>query len=171
MKAFVKKILSHDAPPLIQFIKYGAVGVLSTFIQMAVFYLLACTVILCLNSEDAFLKLLDYFNIDSKSIVVNISDSTRAWRAAFATGIGFVIANVFCWIMNRLFVFKPGRHKWYIEFFLFFSTALIALFTGIAIQTVLIKFAGWTTSSAFILEIVSSFAINYIVRKFFIFKG
>jgi putative flippase GtrA len=39
------------------------------------------------------------------------------------------------------------------------------------VQTVLIKYAGWTTSSAFIIEIISSFIINYVVRKFLIFKG
>jgi putative flippase GtrA len=171
MKEWLKKVLSHDAPPIIQFIKYGIVGVLSTLIQILVFYIAACTFLKCLTQDDVFLKLLDMLGAATSNLAVNDSDSIRAFRAAVATGIGFFFANIFCWIMNRLFVFKPGRHFWLVELVLFFAVSLAALGAGIAVQTILIKYAGWTTSSAFIIEIISSFIINYVVRKFLIFKG
>jgi putative flippase GtrA len=167
----LKNILSHDASPIIQFIKYGIVGVMSTLIQILVFYVVACTILKCLTQDDAFFKFLDMLGVTYSNLTVDDSDSVRAFRAAIATGVGFFFANIFCWIMNRLFVFKPGRHFWLVELVLFFGVSLIALGVGIAVQTVLIKYAGWTTSSAFIIEIVSSFVINYVVRKFFIFKG
>jgi putative flippase GtrA len=171
MKKFIGKMLSHDAPPIIQFIKYGIVGVASTFIQVLVFYILACTFLKCLTVDDAFIKALSALGFEASNYTVDIASYLRAFRAALATGVGFVFANIFCWIFNRLFVFKPGRHHWFIELLLFFAVSLMALGVGLAVQTVLINFAGWTTSSAFILEIISSFIINYVVRKFFIFKG
>jgi putative flippase GtrA len=121
--------------------------------------------------NDAFIKALSALGFEASNYTVDISSSLRAFRAALATGVGFVFANIFCWIFNRLFVFKPGRHHWFVELLLFFAVSLMALGVGLAVQTVLINFAGWTTSSAFILEIISSFVINYVVRKFFIFKG
>jgi putative flippase GtrA len=171
MKNMFRKMLSHDASPFVQFVKYGAVGVMSTLIQMAVFYFAACTFLKCLTGDDMFVKLIAGFGFDSSSVAVDVADGVRALNAAFATGIGFVVANIFCWAMNRLFVFKPGRHSWIVELLLFFAVSLAALGIGIAVQSILIKYAGWTTSSAFILEIISSFVINYVVRKFFIFKG
>lgn len=173
MKELLKKVLSHDASPIVQFIKYGIVGVLSTLIQILVFYIAACTFLKCLTQDDVFLKFLDMLGAATSNLAVNDSDSdsVRAFRAAVATGIGFFFANIFCWIMNRLFVFKPGRHFWLVELVLFFCVSLAALSAGIVVQTVLINYAGWTTSSAFIIEIFSSFIINYVMRKFFIFKG
>lgn len=160
----VRQFLSHDAGPFVQFVKYGVAGVMATCVQAFVFYLLASTCLQCLGPDDFAVK---YFGLPSAVI----SDQTRAILAALATGIGFTVANIFCWLMNRMFVFRPGRHVWHVEFLLFFGVSLVALVLGLAVQTLLIHMFGWTTSSAVLLEILSSFAINYAVRKFFVFKG
>ena len=160
----VRRFLSHDSGPFAQFVKYGAIGVLSTCVQMVGFYILAATCLKCLAADDWAVRF-------ARLPAVEVSDGIRALRAAVATAGGFTVANVFCWLMNRLFVFKPGRHSWIVELLLFFAVSLAALAIGIVVQSILINYAGWTTSSAFILEIISSFVINYVVRKFFIFKG
>lgn len=159
-----KKFLSPDAGPLAQFVKYGAVGVMATLVQAGVFYALACTAFKCLTPDDLMVRLLGMPSVE-------IAAPLRALYAAINTSFGFVLANVFCWLMNRWFVFKAGKYVWYVELALFFAVSLAAVGVGLAVQSVLIHFAGWTTSSAFLLEILSSLAINFVVRKFFVFKG
>jgi putative flippase GtrA len=162
--AFVKHVLSHDAGPFWQFVKYGAVGVMATCVQVGVFYLLATTCLKCLAADDWAVRLLGFSAAD-------VSDAVRAWRFAVATGIGFVIANVFCWLMNRWFVFRPGKFRWYIEFVMFFGAATLATVIALGLSSGLIHFVGLMTSAAVLIEIVASFLINYFTRKFFIFRG
>ena len=111
-----RRFLSHDSGPFAQFVKYGAVGVASTLAQMLVFYLLASTCCRCLGSDDMAVKWLGLPAVD-------VSDWVRSLRFAVDTVIGFSVANVFCWLMNRVFVFRPGKFAWYKEFALFFSAA------------------------------------------------
>ena len=162
--AFIQHVLSHDAGPFWQFVKYGTVGVMSTCVQVGVFYLLATTCMKCLTPNDWAVKLLNF-------PATTISDAARTWRFALATGIGFVIANIFCWLMNRWFVFKPGKFKWYIEFIMFFGAATLATLIALGLSSALIHFAGLMTTAAVFIEIVASFLINYFTRKFFIFRG
>ena len=80
------------------------------------------------------------------------------------------MSNVFCWIMNRTFVFKPGRHVWYIELVMFMAVSGLAMLLATLLSGYLIsQFALMTTLAVFI-EIVVSFVFNFIIRKFFIFK-
>ena len=162
--AFAKQVLSHDAGPFWQFVKYGTVGVMSTCVQVGVFYLLATTCLKCLAADDWMVKHLGFSAAD-------ISDKERAWKFALATAIGFVIANVFCWLMNRAFVFRPGKFRWYVEFGMFFGAATAATGIALGLSSALIHFAGLMTSAAVLIEVVASFLINYFTRKFFIFRG
>jgi putative flippase GtrA len=90
--------------------------------------------------------------------------------AAAATAIGFFIANAFCWLMNRRFVFRPGKFRWHIEFLMFFSAASAATAIALAAMKLLIDWFGLMTSLAVVAEVLVSFAVNFFVRKFFIFK-
>jgi putative flippase GtrA len=101
----------------------------------------------------------------------DISDSVRAYRFALATAVGFVVANLVCWVLNRMFVFKPGKFRWYIELALFFGVSLSATLIALAISSVMIHMLGLMTTIALVVEIVVSFMMNYFIRKFFIFKG
>lgn len=160
----VRHFLSHDSGPFAQFVKYGVIGVLATCVQMAGFYLLAATCLRCLGSDDWAVR---YAGLPS----VEITDGIRALRAAVATACGFVIANVFCWLMNRWFVFKPGKYRWYVEFALFFGVAALATVVALGVQSLLIKYFGMMTTVAVIVEVLVSFLMNFFVRKFVIFKG
>lgn len=160
----IRKILSHEAGPFVQFLKYATVGVMATCVQTAVFYALAATLIPCLGAEDVAVR---YLGLPA----AELTDSVRAVRAAIAVGCGFMVANLFCWLMNRWFVFKPGRHVWYVEFLLFFTVSLVAFGVGVGLQTLLIHAAGVMTTVAFLAEVFSSLVINFVVRKFFVFKG
>ena len=160
----VRRFLSHDSGPFAQFVKYGVIGVLSTCMQMVGFYLLAATCLKCLGADDWAVRFLGLPSVE-------VSDGVRAFRAAVATAGGFTVANIFCWIMNRLFVFKPGKFRWYVEFLMFFGVAALATVVALGVQSLLIKYFGMMTTAAVMVEVVVSFLMNFFVRKFVIFKG
>ena len=165
----VRRFLSHDSGPFAQFVKYGAVGVMATCVQFAVFYALAATCLRCLTAEDRAVALLGLpYAVFSGSEPWYAS---RWFLAAVATAVGFTIANVFCWLMNRAFVFRPGKFAWYKEFGMFFGAAAGAMALATGISWVLINWVGLQTTAAVVIEVLVSFLVNFFVRKFFIFKG
>ena len=165
----LKKILSHDSGAFWQFVKYGVIGVMATLVQTGVFYLLAATCLKCLAADDVAVKFLGLpaadFSGDEAWYL------TRGSLATAATAVGFVVANVFCWLMNRKFVFRPGKFRWYAEFAMFFAAASLATAIALSVMKVLIDVFGMMTSVAVLVEVLVSFLVNFFVRKFFIFKG
>ena len=116
----IRKILSHDCGPFWQLVKYGAIGVGATVIQTVVFYILASTCLPCLKADDWAVRLL---SLPSAAV----ADSVRAWRFVIATALAFVAANIPCWILNRLFVFRAGRYFWLLELLFFMAVSGVAL--------------------------------------------
>ena len=169
MIAYLKKILSHDCGPFWQFVKYGAIGVMATLVQTGVFYFLASTVLLCLTPDDWAVRFVGLPAADFSGAEPWFA--SRGMMAAYATAVGFFLANVFCWLMNRWFVFKPGKFKWYVEFGMFFGTSTVATVIALAVMKVLIDSFGMMTTFAVVVEVVVSFFVNFFVRKFFIFRG
>ena len=165
MIGYVKKILSHDSGPFWQFVKYGAIGVMATLVQTGVFYLFATTCLRCLGIDDVAVKYLGFPAVDG------LTDGVRAFRFSLATSTGFVVANIFCWLMNRWFVFRPGKFKWYVEFGMFFAASAVATVIALGVSSALIGWFGLMTTLAVLIEVVVSFLVNFFVRKFFIFKG
>lgn len=146
-----------------QLAKYGCIGVLATLVQLAVFYSLAVTFLKCLTRDDWFVKLLGFSS-------VQISDSVRGLNFAICTMIGFVVSNFTCWVMNRLFVFKPGKFWWPVELVMFYAASTLAAVISISFSWVAINRMGLMTTLAVFIEIIVSFLCNYFIRKFYIFK-
>lgn len=147
-----------------QFVKYGANGVIATYVQTGVFYLLATTCLMCLGPDDWAVR-----NLSLTS--AGVDDGVRAWRFAAATAAGFVVANVVCWLTNRWSVFTPGKFSWPVELAMFFGASTVATVLALGVSYALIRWAGLMTSAAVLIEVVVSFLVNFFVRKFFIFKG
>ncbi len=169
MNFSVKEFLSHDAGPFAQFVKYGAIGVSSTAVQTGIFYMLASLWLLCLTPDDWAVKLL---GLPAASFTGNEPwYSARGTLAAIDTAGGFTVANVFCWLMNRWFVFKPGKFRWFVEFGMFFGTATVATVIALGVMKVLIDCFGMMTTLAVVVEVLVSFFVNFFMRKFVIFKG
>ena len=164
-----RHILSNEAGPLAQFIKYGIVGVMATCVQTGIFYVLAATCLKCLTVDDWAVKLLGL-----PSVAFTGDEAWYASRgtlAAAATAIGFVVANIFCWLMNRWFVFKPGKFRWYVELGMFFGASTLATVIALGVMKLLIDQFGLMTTLAVVVEVVVSFLVNFFIRKFVIFKG
>lgn len=158
-----RRVLSRESGAFWQFVKYGIVGVMSTAVQMVVFYALAATALKCLKSDDWAVTWLSLPSVD-------ITDTMRGLIFTVDIAIGFVVANIFCWLMNRAFVFRPGKFLWYLEFAMFFGVAALAWAIATGLSALLIHFCGMMTTLAAILEVVVSFLLNYVSRKFFIFR-
>jgi len=164
MIALIKKHLRHDAHPAVQFIKYGIAGGMATATHIVTFFLFGFFLLPCLTQTDITVKLLGL-------TAPAISEATRAWNAGFCNALAFLVSNTLCYVLNRLFVFKPGRHHWTLEFLLFFAVSGVSMVIGTAIQTFLITHQGLQTTTAFGANIVCALFINYAMRKFVIFKG
>jgi putative flippase GtrA len=164
MKTFLKKHLSHDVHPVVQFIKYGIVGGMSTGVHIVTFFLCAWQLFPCLTADDITVKI---FRLS----VDPMTDAMRACNANFCTVIGFCISNLFCYLLNRLFVFKPGKHHIMVEFLLFFGGSSISLVVATALQDQLIRHYSMQTTYAFGANIFCALLINYATRKFLIFKN
>ena len=165
----VRRFLSHDSGVFAQFVKYGVIGVMATCVQTAIFYVLASTCLKCLTSDDLAVRFLGLPSADFTG--GEAWYASRGMIAAVATAIGFVVANVFCWLMNRWFVFRPGKFRWHIELAMFFGASTVATLLALGIMKVLIDQFGLMTTLAVVVEVVASFLINFFIRKFVIFKG
>lgn len=156
--------LSHDTHPAIQFIKYGIAGGCATVTDIVVFYLMSWKVFPGLTPDDRVVKL---FHLT----VPPIDHATQEMHFLVNRGLTFLVSNFVAYILNVLFVFKPGRHSKLKEFGLFYLASGIAVVVGTGLGWSVIHFLHVTTTAAFLCNIVASLAINYAARKFIIFHG
>lgn len=156
--------LSHDAPPLVQFVKYGLAGGLATATHVLAFFLVGFLLFPCVTPDDPLVKL---FGLDAPEVVADL----RARYAVYSNVVAFFVSNTVCYLANRWFVFKPGRHHVVIEFLLFLAVSAISMAVGTTLMGVLIQRFGIETTYAFGANVLSSLAINYVLRKFFVFRG
>lgn len=161
---FTRELLSHEAHPFIQFVKYGIAGGMATLAGIVVFFLCGWFLFPCLAPDDLLVRLL---GVEA----TELSDQVRAGRAFWCSVISFVTSNTFCYLLNRLFVFKPGRHTRFVEFLLFFAVSGASWFIGVSLQTILIARGGVETSVALGINILAALMINYILRKKVVFRG
>jgi len=164
MKHIVKQFFQRDAHPVIQFIKYAIAGGIATVVDIGIFYLLAWKVLPALTPADPLVKLLHL-------PVTVIEESIRSTRFLVDRAITFIFSNLTAYIVNVLWVFHPGRHSRWMEFLLFYLVSITSFAVGTSLGWALIKYAGMTTSVAYLANLVASLMINYVCRKFLVFKG
>lgn len=180
LSEFFKTFLSHDAGPLAQFIKYAFVGGLATAVNIFVFFLAGWFLFPCLTEDDIFVKLIRKIK---KNVVLPVSarrsrsgqtfgaSMRRYANACYCNIVAFFFSNTVCYILNRLFVFQPGKHSALVEALLFFAVSGVSVFLGTLIQTWLIAKFNKQTTVAFCANLVTSLAINYVMRRFVVFNG
>ncbi|MCR5751656.1 MAG: GtrA family protein [Kiritimatiellae bacterium] len=147
-----------------QIFKYGVIGVVATAINLAVAELCAAYVWPCLGPNDLFVKHCGFAPSD-------VTDAVRATLAVYCNLVGFFVANIVCWLLNRKYVFTPGRHFWFVEWLLFLAGSGFAIACGSAVIWVLVRYHGMQTTYSFMVNVFVSVMVNFVVRKFFVFKG
>lgn len=161
---------SHDAPPLIQFLKYGLAGVAAMGTDL-LFFTLANLFLFPVGDE-----------IGRAAPALAESESFRVWLEALAADprvvnylrcnvIGFLFANGVAYGLNFKWVFKPGRHRRHIEIMLFLLVSAVSFLIGSALGAYLVGRFGMNEYLAKAGNIVAAVMINYLCRKFWVFKG
>ena len=149
--------------PLIQFVKYGISGGLSTLVHICLFYWMATKILPALNAHDVIASLL-------LLTIPEVSHGIRARNSMIDNTVAFLFSNLTAYIINIYWVFSPGRHHPVLEFLFFFGVSGIAIVIGSAIMGFLIHTYGTTTTTAFMANIIVSLLINFFIRKHIIFK-
>ena len=139
-----------DAHPLLQFIKYGLCGGGAFVTHQTVWAVLSSTVYPAIASD--------------------IPQDVRALNSTINNCIAFVFSTSVAYVTNVLWVFTRGRHHRMLEIFYFFLISFVSLAGGLAAGPWLIKVYGINTLLAQLSMTVASVLINYVCRKFFIFK-
>lgn len=157
MRTIVAYLLSRDSHPAIQFLKYATCGVLATFVHQAIFFSLAYTVF---PAGDGMI-------VDGKPITTDM----RYWNGMLNNAIAFFPVLILVYVLNVKWVFTPGKHSKLTEFLLFAGVAAVGTTAGLIGGPKLIDWFAiptWMSQATFI---VTSFLVNFVCRKFVIFKG
>ena len=161
---YFEEFIGVRAEPLVQFAKYGISGGFETLVSIIIFYLVAWKIFPSLQEKDLFVVALDL-------TVTEVDDVTRSLNSMFSNGVAFIFSNMVAYLINVFWVFIPGRHNRFVEIGLFYFVSGVSMIIGTSLMGFLIRHYGIQTTYAFAANIVSAVMINYVMRKFYIFKG
>jgi putative flippase GtrA len=157
LRTIIARMNARDTHPFIQFVKYVVCGVGATVVHQGLFYLLSY-----------------YVNPAADGMMVDGKPITAAMRynnSLINNTLAFVPSVMFAYITNVLWVFTPGRHSRVVEFASFFGIAMVAFVVATLAGPKLIDLYSIPTWAAQGLFLVSSVLVNFVCRKFFVFKG
>jgi putative flippase GtrA len=160
----LQQFFQRDAGPLVQFIKYAIAGGIATGVDVLVFYFVAWKLIPALRDDDPLVRRL-------KIKVHEVTEEQRSRRFIYVTLIAFMFSNLTAYLINIFWVFEPGRHVWYVELALFYAVSGISIFIGTALGWVMIKWFHLSTTTSYVCKMIASLLINFVCRKYFVFKG
>ena len=188
MKGLWKQILGREAHPVIQFVKYGVAGGIATAVDIGLFYYLALQVFPALLPDDELVVALGrlyewagegLFTLPDEGWlyrlfhprVVEITEAIRERNFLVNRCLVFVASNFTAYVLNVLWVFRPGRHNRRTEITLFYLVSISSFLIGTGLGWALISFFGLSTTQAYAANLVSAVLINYFCRKYLVFHG
>jgi putative flippase GtrA len=148
-QAFLRPENQH---PMVQLAKYVLFGVLAVVVHSVVFGLLAWS------------RLLPHLISQGEPV------ERRVLFFVSASTVAFLVANLFAYYTNSKWVFMKGRHHTVTEVALFTLVGSIGFIVGLAvgIREILAGSGGsWQASGALV---VSATVVNFLTRKFVIFR-
>ena len=157
LKTIVSRVKSHDAHPTIQFLKYVIAGGLATLTLSVIVFALSQTVFPAVKGSMVNGQVLD--------------EAVRKHNILLNNTIAFPFSALVGYILNVMFVFKPGRHGRVMEMILFFLVGAAGFFPGLWVVDYLVGHYHTSSSLATVAFIITSFMVNFVFRKFVIFKG
>lgn len=164
MKTLLKQFARRDAHWSVQFVKYALCGGAATVVDVLVFYVLSWKVLPALGADDPLVRL---FGLP----VTAITDAVRERHFVINSGLAFIFSNFTAYILNVLWVFQPGRHKRHVEIGLFYLVSIVSIVSGTFLGWLMIRYMGMSTSASYLGKMISALLINFVCRKYIIFKG
>ena len=149
----------------LQTIKYVGCGGIAVLVDQIVFYGLAWKTLPALRATDPVVIFLANFGLVGASPAEHEIERNY-WLIKL---VCFVTANAVVYLLNRKFVFEPGRHKNLVEVLLFFAVSLLQ-FIWIGLGGILITRLDWEVTYANFFIIVLGAITNFLLRKFMVFK-
>ncbi len=150
LREFLGWMNTRDAPALVQFVKYGICGGGATVVHNVIFILLGMTLLPLAKGS--------------------VDEAVRAKNIVLANVAAFPFGGLFAYITNRLWVFVPGKHSRAKEAAMFFAAGAAGFFPGLWL-------VGWMASTLHVPStvaqlgfLVTSVLVNFVLRKFVIFK-
>ena len=165
MKNYLTKIkhqLFRKDSLKLQILKYFLCGGLAVFVDQIVYYSLGLHLIPIFTSSD---PIVEFLGISITSVDYEYQ-SRNLWIVKI---ICWILANTTVYLMNRAFVFTSGKHNIFKEIILFYTFSL-PQFVFIALIDILVKFGWEVTYSNYSMLLLAGF-VNFVIRKFIIFKG
>lgn len=157
LKTIIARFNARDAHPVIQFFKYGLCGGAATVVHQLVVTALSLT----------------YFPA-GKNMIVNgqlLDEVVRNHNLLIANTLAFPFGLMTAYVTNKLWVFTPGRHSAMTEFMLFAGVGALGFFPGLVAVNWLAGTLHLPSVVAQLGFVFTSFLVNFICRKFVIFKG
>lgn len=157
LKTIMARFNARDAHPFIQFIKYGLCGGGATVVHQLVVTALSLTVLPA-----------------GKNMLVNgqlLEEAVRNQNLLINNTLAFPFGLMTAYFTNKAWVFTPGRHSAMTEFLLFAGVGALGFFPGLVA-------VNWMAGTLHLPSVVAqlgfvftSFLVNFICRKFVIFRG
>lgn len=170
MKHIIKQFAQREAHPAIQFVKYSLAGGLATAVDVSIFFFLCWKVFPALQVDDLLVRLLhDVLHLDLS--VPDVEEALRGRRFILNSAIAFMFSNLTAYIVNIFWVFEPGRHDRHVEVFLFYLVSITSVALGTALGWAMINFMGLSTSASYLGKMIAAVLMNYVCRKYLVFKG
>ena len=147
----LRLLRSREAPPAMQFLKYALCGGGALVVHVGVYLWLVQVLWPSLNDP-------------------GLDDWQRAQSTLAPTALAFLFSNAFVYWLNMKWVFTPGRHAPVREFLYFTAVNLPGALSGSFAQAGLVYFWHWPKWAALAGFIIPTVLINYVCRKFLIFR-
>ncbi|MFH0953346.1 MAG: GtrA family protein [Verrucomicrobiota bacterium] len=164
MSGILEQLTSHEAGPVVQFIKYAVGGAVATAVDIFVFYALSWKLIPALNDQDPLVRLLHLR-------ITHVEEDLRSRRFVVNSACAFMFSNLTAYIINILWVFEAGRYAWWVELGLFYAVSGVSIFIGTFLGWALIRTLHLSTTYSYVTKGISALLINFVCRKYVIFKG
>jgi len=164
IKSILNQLTQRQTSLPIQFIKYALSGCVALAVHIVAFYFFSWLVVPALKEDDIVVRI---FNLS----VTAINDTVRARNAVINNWLAFIFSNMAAYILNIIWVFESGRHRRWLEILMFYAVSAISIAVGSAVMWLMVMFIGSSTTLAFAADVVAAAMVNFIVRKYYIFKG
>ncbi len=145
----VQRFFENKSQPFVQFIKYAMAGAVGTGIHFIIFSTLNETLLPADLSQEGV---------------------QRGWNFFWSFTIAFGLANIVGYMLNRRWVFQPGRHSPLMEISLFYFFAVAAFLLGTPLGAYLVAKFPLNEYLVYLMVLVSSILINFLGRKFVVFQ-
>ncbi len=128
------------------------------------------------------IEMLKYTAFGFLTFIIDIGVSTLCYEylpikdallTSSSNAIGYVVATVFAFFTNKLFVFRSrhsGKRKFLFEFFSFFGARVLALVISLIMMLLFVDVFEWNFLVSKIISNIFVVISNYIAAKLLVFK-